>query len=254
MDVHFDCTQCGKCCHDLKLLLTTDEAATWVRRGGQVQLLCEAMPWTGAAAPDDAQALYKQQRSFAATSGELATRITVIIVASFAGACPHLQADMRCGIYAERPAVCRIYPAEISPFVALSPAGKACPDEAWSDEQPLFLRDGMLADAATARLIETARATAITDAESRRRLCLALGIDVAALINEGFVAYTPAPERFLAALAAIDTAPEEDVPVWRIASNRRTTVGMIEASGAVGLHVAAGEALPFDYLGFFAES
>jgi hypothetical protein len=45
MDIDFDCTMCGKCCHDLRLPLTVTEAIAWLERGNDVQILCEALPW-----------------------------------------------------------------------------------------------------------------------------------------------------------------------------------------------------------------
>ena len=42
MDVHFDCTQCGNCCRDLKLPLTVLEAMDWLTDGHSVQIICEA--------------------------------------------------------------------------------------------------------------------------------------------------------------------------------------------------------------------
>jgi len=254
MNLHFDCTQCGKCCHDLKLPLTIDEAMAWAGRGGQVQLLCEAIPWIEQPAADDRQALYKAERSFPASSGSLSIRVVVILVAAFSGACPYLGADKRCGIYFERPAVCRIYPAEINPFVQIAPENKACPPEAWSEDQPLFLLDDTLVDADLRALIDVARKAAVTEVEARQRLCLALGINVASLANEGFVIHTPDPALFLSASSG-PHVPGEDGTAWHIASNRRDTLGMLEAAGASGLGVAAtDDPTAFEYLGFFPAS
>jgi len=130
-DINFACTTCGQCCHDLRLPLTIAEANYWLKRGGQFELLCEAIPWPVEPRPGDAQAAYKRARSSAAMSGTLPVRVSIILTAAFAGACPNLRADMLCGRYDERPLVCRIYPAEINPFVPLVPKNKACPPEAW---------------------------------------------------------------------------------------------------------------------------
>jgi Fe-S-cluster containining protein len=253
MNLHFDCTQCGKCCHDLKLLLTIDEAMAWSRRGGRVQLLCEAIPWIEEPQTDNLQALYKKERSFPASSGSLSIRVVVILVAAFSGGCPNLGADMRCGIYSDRPAVCRIYPAEINPFAEIAPDNKACPPEAWSESHPLFLQEGTIADTATRALINVARNAAVTEVEARQRLCLALAIDVASLVNEGFVIHTPKPALFFAALSELN-APAGEATPWHIASNRHDTIGMLEAAGASWLDVGATEAAAFEYLGFFPAS
>jgi len=59
MDIQFDCTLCGQCCHNLKLTLTVAEAMRWLEDGNQVQVLTEAIPWPDEPAADDLPALYK---------------------------------------------------------------------------------------------------------------------------------------------------------------------------------------------------
>jgi Fe-S-cluster containining protein len=127
MDIDFGCTICGKCCHDLRLPLAVTEAVAWLERGNDVQILCDASPWLEEPPEDNLQAVHRRRRSFAAMSGSLLTRVVVILAGAYAGPCPNLQPHMRCGIYEQRPLVCRIYPAEIIPFVELTPMHKACP-------------------------------------------------------------------------------------------------------------------------------
>ena len=91
---------------------------------------------------------------------------------------------MRCRIYDRRPLVCRIYPAEVNPFFAFETDRKACPPEAWAAGATL-IADGDPVDAATCALIAEARRRDAEDAPRKRRLCRALGIDVAALAGEG---------------------------------------------------------------------
>jgi len=269
MNIDFECTMCGNCCHDLRLPLTLAEALAWLARGNEVQVLCEALPWPEEPAADNLQAAHKRRRSFAAMSGSLPARIVVILTGTFAGPCPNLQPDMRCGIYEARPLVCRIYPAEINPFIALDPAGKACPPEAWQPGRAPLLRGGQLVDAATADLIQRSRAADSADAPAKQALCALLGIDVAALANEGFVVHSPPRAALLAALQQVNaaasvsdaaagatgTAPEatksDDLPVWRFASNRRATVNTLESVGALGAWVDPAGAMPFEYLGFY---
>src|SRR3546814_8575294 len=52
---------------------------------------------------------------------------------------------MRCGNYAERPRICRIYPLEARPFIDLRPESKLCPPEAWAPQFPVLERDGKIA-------------------------------------------------------------------------------------------------------------
>jgi Fe-S-cluster containining protein len=52
VDVHFGCTQCGKCCHNLKLPLTVSEATAWLAEGSEVQIICHVVPWDALPSPD----------------------------------------------------------------------------------------------------------------------------------------------------------------------------------------------------------
>ena len=192
---HFECTMCGKCCHDLKLPLSVAEATAWLERGSNIQILCEAVPWPEEPAADNAPAQHKRGRSFAASSGELPLRVVVILVGAFTGACPHLGADLRCGIYETRPRVCRIYPAEINPFVTLAPEQKLCPPEAWTPERPVLAIDQKIVDATTFELIQQSRQTDMADTAAKALLCAYLDIDTAALANEGLAVFSP-PARY----------------------------------------------------------
>jgi Fe-S-cluster containining protein len=256
MNIHFECTMCGKCCHNLKLPLSIKEAIVWLDTGGDVQVLCEAIPWPEEPPLDYPEARRKRQRSFAASSGKLPARIIVTVVASFNGPCPHLRTDMRCGNYEQRPRVCRIYPAEINPFVNLTPLEKACPPEAWSPDKPLLMGDLRLVDSHTQDLIEQTRAADIADVECKAALCTALEIDSAALANEGFVIYSPARENMLAALRQAQAASfaGERATQWTLVSNRITTVDTLKSVGAVGALAATSNASAFEYLGFFPSS
>ena len=252
MALHFECTQCGKCCRDLKLPLTVPEAQAWLRDGHDVQLICDAVPWPQEPAPEDRKAAHRGRRSFAAMSGSMPTRVVAVLAANLAGACPNLQADLRCGIYERRPLVCRIYPAEINPFVKLDPAQKACPPEAWTTDHPLLQRDGRLVDGLVRRNIEQSRDTDVRNAEVKRRLCAALRLECAALADEGFVVYSP--ERLLLqaalerAVSGLDTEPA--AASWRFVSNRSETIDSLAAQGAVSLPASARGQPPFEYIGF----
>jgi Fe-S-cluster containining protein len=156
MEINFSCTQCGKCCRDTKVPLTVSEAIEWLNRGDEVQLLCEASPWPEALDREPRAAHFKR-RSFPVMSGSMPTRVVVMLVANIVGACPNLLPNMRCGIYEDRPLVCRIYPAEINPFVALKAENKACPPEAWANVQPVLQREEVLMDEGIRHDIEMSR-------------------------------------------------------------------------------------------------
>jgi Fe-S-cluster containining protein len=256
MDINFECTMCGKCCQDLKLPLSVDEALAWLERGGDVQFLCEAVPWPDEPPADNLQAQHKRRRSFAASSGELPVRVIVILAASFDGPCPNLQANMSCAVYEQRPTVCRIYPAEINPFIELKPAQKECPPEAWAPDKPLLMSGLSVIDATTYELIAKSRAADVSDAPTKARACLDLAIDAAALANEGLVVYSPPGALTIAALKRARESGDasDDVLQWKVVSNRRATVDTLTSIGAAGVHYVKTDAPAFDYLGFFPAS
>lgn len=254
MNLNFECTTCGKCCHDLRLPLSVDEALSWLDRGGEVQVICEAVPWPEEPPSEDLQAAAKQRRSFPAISGSLPTRIIVILAGAFTGACPNLMPDMRCGIYEERPRVCRIYPAEVSPFIELIPTRKACPPEAWATVNTPFTQQGKLVDSALAGIAQRFRVVDEADVQTKQRLCSYLQIDAAAWSNEGYVLYSPQRELLRTMLQQAKQAnePPPSSTTWRYISNRRSTVEMFLSVGADS--VLAEEIAPqtFEYLGLFA--
>lgn len=256
MDIDFKCTMCGKCCHDLRLPLTVKEAVAWLDRGNDVQVICEALPWPEEPPPGNLQAAHKRRRSFAAISGSLPTRVVAVLAAAYKGPCPNLQSDMRCGIYEQRPLVCRIYPAEINPFIELTPTHKACPPDAWTAGLPPLLRAGKLVDVGMLPLIQQSRDADSNDLPIKQRVCEILGIDQAGVSNEGFVAHSP--DRFDLLAALHDASDERDAaslpPGWRFVSNRKTTVDALESVGAIGSLVDVNNTAGFEYLGFFAPS
>jgi Fe-S-cluster containining protein len=256
MDVHFGCTQCGNCCRNLKLPLTVLETMHWLADGNTVQVICEAMPWPEEPPADDLKAAHRRRRSFATLSGSLPARVAVILAANFTGYCPNLESNMRCGIYDRRPLVCRIYPAEINPFVQLDPARKACPPEAWAGEQPLLLRDGRVMDIRLRENIQQSRDADRRDVEIKRRLCGALKLNSAALADEGFVVYSPDHAVLLAELARAIEEPDSaaDEAQWHFISNRAATIDSLAMRGARALAAASGDQSHYEYLGFYAPS
>jgi Fe-S-cluster containining protein len=204
--IDFECTQCGACCHDLRLPLTIGEAIAWLARGGNVELMCEAIPWQSEPDPDQLVAAHKRRRSFPAASGALPIRVIVVLAARFEGGCPNLQPDQRCGIYGERPLVCRIYPAEINPFIELQPAHKLCPPDAWTKPQPL-LQQGRIVDAQIGSDIGKSRASDEREAPLKARVCAALGIDIAEFSTLGFAVHHPDPQALLEALRSVARTP-----------------------------------------------
>ena len=250
MPIHFDCTMCGRCCQDLKLPLSVPEAIAWLARGGDVQLLCEAFAWPGGYDPTP-QAAYGWHRSFAAVSDRVPVRIAVTLVGAFAGDCPYLLADKRCGGYDDRPGVCRIYPAEINPAAMIDPQRKLCPPDAWGTGGAVLAIDGTCVDPKTRQLIDRARAAGVEDIAAKQSACALLGIADAAFANEGFAVHAPDATRLLAVLRSVAEQPPTTAPAWRIVTNRASTLTMLLAAGADGALASADQ--PFGYHGFFAE-
>jgi Fe-S-cluster containining protein len=252
MDINFGCTKCGKCCHNIKVPLTVKEAIEWLSDGNAVQVICEAVPWPVEPPADDLPAAHKRRRSFATMSGSLPTRVVVILAAMFSGDCPNLNANMRCRIYERRPLVCRIYPAEINPFLDLQPESKECPSQAWNLNQPALLKHGILVDAGMLALIQQYRDTDARDIHTKEKLCAAMHLDATSMANEGYVVHSPDQGVLLNELIQANTEPDRLMfPTnWRFISNQRSTVDTLASVGAFSSLVAGTHELPFEYLGF----
>jgi Fe-S-cluster containining protein len=253
-DLNFSCVSCGKCCHDLRLPLTWLEAIDWLSRNGTVELLCEALPWPEEPESSNLQAQHKRRRSFATMSGDLPIRVIVVLTAVYTGACPNLDAQFRCRIYETRPQVCRIYPAEINPFIALSPANKLCPPEAWASPTPL-LRDDAIVDEETRSHIAQSRRDDEHEALSKQVLCALLGIGSAGLSSEGFAIHAPPAEQLLEALrAGLQDADQENLPSWTFVSNQASTINALTSAGANAHFTSSTSSGPSRYIGFRADA
>lgn len=244
---------CGRCCHGLRLPVGVDEAIAWLGDGGEVQLFCEAIPWPEDPPAENLLAWYKHRRSFGAMSGQLPVRVIVSLMVTFEGACPNLQPDMRCGIYERRPRACRVYPAEVNPFIALDRAGKLCPPEAWQSSAVLQNDGGEWTDPEVAGAIVGMRDADARDAAVKERLCANLEITTSGLSNEGVVIHAPARDRLLAALqsacAAVDTARKSNER-WQVVSNRKGTLDLLRSAGTASVAATSLDGGVARYLGF----
>jgi Fe-S-cluster containining protein len=255
MDISFSCTMCGKCCQNLRLPLTISEAIQWLERGHVVDILCEAVPWPSEPDSANAMARHKRSNSFAAKSGALPVRIATILTASHSGSCPNLQDDMSCAIYEQRPMTCRIYPAEVNPFVQLNIAGKNCPPEAWTSDKPLLSRDGQWVSNELRELTVRSRQITADDSPRKGSLCSVLNINTAALASEGYVVHRPPLDALLDALrqSTIEPVNEAPLPEWTIVSNRNSTRDTLASLGALASSPNGDRQAASEYLGFFAE-
>ena len=186
-----------------------------------MEIFCEAHPYVDG----DARAEHRRRRSFRVKCGTAVTHVTAILVGVISGSCQNLGEDLKCRIYERRPMVCRIYPAEISPFIQLNVATKACPPEAWTSGETL-VRDGRLVDDDLRRLVELSKQTDRDDVPQKMLVCCNLGLSVSAVADEGYVMHRPESSALLAALRRARTADLSglrQVPGWRLYSPESRT-------------------------------
>lgn len=203
------------------------EAADWLRRGHQVQVICEAIPWVQEPDPANTVATHKRTLSFAAMSGQLPIRVLVYLVASFHGPCPNLGVQNQCEVYPSRPLTCRIYPAEVNPFVAIDPDRKACPPQAWEAKVPL-MTDALYAD------VRAFRQRSVAEVEHKAWLCKQLGICTSAISNQGYAIHTPAQTDLLQLLLTA-TTPDGAAPdnSWVLLTHVAENVQTLRETGAL---------------------
>lgn len=251
MNIHFECTQCGKCCHGLRLTLSVDEAIVWAEGGHTVQILTEAVPLPEPGARETAQTAHDLARSFPAKSGDIELRIAALLVAYHSGPCPYLRSDMRCGNYAARPRICRIYPLEARPFTNLSPERRLCPPEAWTPDRPFLVLDGLIADVEGSDIVAEHRRTLLDDVAIVSAACADLGIASAAFAGEGLAVHTPEPPVLAAALRNAKSGATKGSAVerWAVVTNRAPTRAMLAGAGCETALIRHGD----EYLGSFPD-
>lgn len=208
-DVRFECNGCGRCCQNHHIPLTLDESERWVSDGGQIVILVDGF-LEDSHGFDSVQGTHLMRRSRAVHSGTLRPRVMVTFAAHNPGRCRYLQDDNRCGQYESRPLVCRIYPAEINPSIALNPAGKDCPPEVWGDG-PLLIHRERGVDPSVNALIEQSRQADRDDIARKVAICERLGIHVSAIRGNGFTAWLPDGQQWLQALASVGEEAEPQV-------------------------------------------
>lgn len=212
--IRFACNGCGVCCKGRLIPLTLSETRQWLLRGHDVAVLLEAFDEsTWAAQPG--QFAHSAKRAVEVVSGRAPVRVVAIMAANALGQCPNLGADDRCGIYEQRPLVCRIYPMEINPFIALRPEDKACAPQVWETGEVLFtdrILDPLLNDQ-----VERSRQADRDDAEAKVAVCEDLGLNVAAWKGNALAVYLPAPATLLAAINRYDAGQHSPAAqAWKV--------------------------------------
>lgn len=250
MDTRFSCTGCGKCCTDHHVPLTLSEARSWAEDGGQVIVLLEAFLKDGAVlhnlALSEQQQTHARRRSLPVLCGSAQAYVSVTFAAFNAGRCRNLGSDNRCGIYAQRPLVCRIYPMEINPHIPLRPQAKECPSEAW-ETGPALIHGGHLVDQQLAGLIEQSRQADRDEIAAKALICSRLGIRTAALKGDGFTTYLPRTADFLAALQEVQTLERIDMQKaaqdWAFYVQDPDLARRLEETGALIAAILANEGM-----------
>lgn len=212
----FSCVGCGACCKGRFIPLTLEETRQWLERGHDVAVLLEAFSrpyWTAT----EKEYQHSLLRSAEVSCGTTQVNVTAIFAARALTQCPNLQSDDLCGIYENRPLVCRIYPMEINPFIELDPQNKDCPPEAW-EPNAIIISDAC-ADPTLSSLIQASRLADRSDARPKISICNQMGINVAAWKADAFVIHFPTRDQFLEAVNAQASRPEDDAPdlgTWRL--------------------------------------
>ncbi|WP_268799782.1 YkgJ family cysteine cluster protein [Pseudomonas huanghezhanensis] len=213
MDTQFSCVGCGKCCTDHHVPLTLSEAMQWAADGGSLIVLTEAFMADGYGISTE-QLTHATRRSQRVKSGSADVYVAITFAAFNAGRCRHLDAQDLCRIYERRPLVCRIYPMEINPHIPLRPQAKDCPPEAWT-QGPELIVGNALVDHQLMTLIEQSRQADRDDIARKETICAALGIQTTALKGNGFVAYLPDMQAFIAATEQSTSATASTHHEWR---------------------------------------
>ncbi len=242
MDTVFNCTQCGKCCHDLNIPLTIREAKDWLLRGHKIKILTEATPWINDVSSTDDLLLRKKSLTFPAKSGKLSIRVLASLVGYFQGKCPNLNSDLNCSIYNSRPLTCRIYPFEMNPNIILNPKNKLCPSDAWqSSESPRSSNTGyqiFTIDQDTQSNIKDIYTNNVDNVVAKLLICKELGISTSSLSNDGYLFHFPDQEKLLRILDNLiseDTPPTpdaEDHSQWIIYTQNEVSLSDLQAIGS----------------------
>ncbi|MFJ2284130.1 YkgJ family cysteine cluster protein [Pseudomonas sp. NPDC087803] len=231
MNTTFSCVGCGKCCTDHHVPLTLAEARMWAADGGQVIVLVEAFLGNGLGLPAQ-QREHAERRSAVVRSGTTEAHVAITFAAYNVGRCRNLDEENLCRIYARRPLVCRIYPAEINPHIALNPAAKDCPPESWQ-QGPLLIVGGELVDQELLELIQRSRQADRDDIRIKEAVCAALGIRTTALKGDGFTAYLPEMGAFAAVIDQVCAQPLHTASSeWLFHLSGDDVAGQLLAAGA----------------------
>ena len=227
--IRFACNGCGICCKGRLIPLTLNETRQWLQRGHEVAVILEAFDestWQS----DPRQYAHSAQRAVEVASGDARIRVVAVLAGNALQQCPNLGEDDRCGIYEERPLVCRIYPMEINPFIALNPENKVCPPEVWKQGEVLFT--DRIVDPVLADQVERSRQADRDDAQAKIVVCEAMGLSVASWKGNALAVYLPDRMSLLEAIHNYDvgmrTPTSHD---WKIRIDDPKLYRQLQAAG-----------------------
>ncbi|WP_426116786.1 YkgJ family cysteine cluster protein [Pseudomonas sp. DSP3-2-2] len=183
--MRFTCNGCGTCCKGRLIPLTLQEAEEWLNRGGNVAVILEAFDRSVFPLPE--HYAHSVQRGVNVVSGKAHIQVIAIFAGNALTQCPSLGADNRCGIYEDRPLVCRIYPMEINPFLTVRPEEKVCPPEVWESGEVLC--SDRAVDPVLEDQIRRSRQADRDDAKAKVSVCAAMGMSVAAWKGNALAVY-----------------------------------------------------------------
>ncbi len=199
--IRFACNGCGVCCKGRLIPLTLYETRQWLKRGHEVAILLEAfdeLNWSSSLQ----ELAHAKGRAVEVISGDASIHVIAVFAGNALNSCQNLGENNLCSIYDDRPLVCRIYPAEINPFITLDPASKICPPEVWDEGEVLFT--DRIIDPILENQIERSRKADREDARAKIALCEILGLNVAAWKGNAFTVYLLDREQLLDAFVFYD--------------------------------------------------
>jgi Fe-S-cluster containining protein len=148
-------------------------------------------------------------------SGNAKINVIAIFAANALTQCPNLDDQNQCGIYEERPLVCRIYPAEISPFITFNPAEKVCPPEVWEAGE-IIVSDREVSSALQVE-IEHSRVADRLDADAKVAICESMDMTVAAWKENALAVYLPDRQSLMIALDLFNSGTRRVASTaWRV--------------------------------------
>ncbi|WP_431258607.1 YkgJ family cysteine cluster protein [Roseateles chitinivorans] len=217
--IRFNCVGCGDCCRGRHgfMSLTLAETVAWLRRGQRVAVLLEAFPASGEQEAGPGLQL-PVDYGVEVRSGGMGLRIAPVFGADLQAGCPNLADDNACRIYDDRPAVCRLYPAQTHPLSVFRMDTRACPPEAWNPPAGVILveEDGRMPPGIQA-MVEAFQGELGRDAAAKVAICEALGVHLAGWRGNGIVIHIPSVQDFLDAIAQAGARTEGPAPLsWAL--------------------------------------